>query len=139
MLRIGAHRRPRFTAPVAIKADSNVAVCRKSFARVDAWLADIQQYAELHVDRVLVGCKCDMEDKRQITPEEGRTLAAAHGLTFFEASAKGNAGVAAPFDHLCTSVLERLGNDAAKGAKPSVDIRAAAAPPPAASQASCCG
>jgi len=101
---------------------------RKSFQRVDAWLQDIQQYAELHVDRVLVGAKCDMVDKRVISPEEGLALANAHGLAFFEASAKSNTGVTAPFDHLCTTVLARLNAEAnSKGAKPSVDLSKAAA------------
>jgi Ras-related protein Rab-8A len=87
---------------------------RTSFQRVDAWLHDIQQYAELHVDRVLVGSKCDMVEKRVVLEEEGRALAQAHGLAFFEASAKSNIGVAAPFDYLCTAVLARLGASQSK-------------------------
>lgn len=37
---------------------------------------------------VLVGNKCDMEDKRQVTYEQGKSLADQWGVPFMETSAK---------------------------------------------------
>lgn len=81
---------------------------RKSFTRVDTWLHDIQQHAELHVDCVLVGLKCDLESSRTVLQEEGKSLAEAHGMPFFEASAKATVGVNAPFERLARSVVDRI-------------------------------
>lgn len=39
-------------------------------------------------DQVLVGNKCDLEDRRQVTKTEGEDLARSWGVPFFEASAK---------------------------------------------------
>lgn len=81
---------------------------RRTFQRVDQWLHEIQQYAELHVNIVLVGTKADLENQRSVLKEEGVALAEAHGIAFFEVSAKGNLNVTAPFDHLAKRVYERL-------------------------------
>jgi GTPase KRas protein len=40
------------------------------------------------VPLVLVGNKCDLEDRRQVTKTEGEDLARSWGVPFFEASAK---------------------------------------------------
>lgn len=37
---------------------------------------------------VLIGCKSDLEDQRQITSEEGEAFANNHQIPFFECSAK---------------------------------------------------
>jgi GTPase KRas len=42
---------------------------------------------------MLVGNKLDLEDERQVTTEQGRTLAQKFGCGFIEASAKTNTNV----------------------------------------------
>ena len=43
---------------------------------------------------VLVGCKCDLEEKRTVSREEGEQLAKTYGIDFIETSAKLNINVA---------------------------------------------
>ena len=37
---------------------------------------------------MLIGNKCDLEHRRQVSPEEGKKFAEEHGLMFLETSAK---------------------------------------------------
>ena len=45
------------------------------------------------MNKILVGNKCDWEEKRAITTESGRELAEELGIKFMETSAKVNQGV----------------------------------------------
>ena len=56
----------------------------------------------------MVGTKTDLEAQRAVAKEEGQALAEAHGIAFFELSAKSQAGVNAPFEYLAKRVFERL-------------------------------
>lgn len=50
---------------------------RESFDNVKQWLSEIDKYACENVNKLLVGNKCDMDSKRQVS-ELPHTLAAAH-------------------------------------------------------------
>ena len=51
---------------------------RETFDNVRTWISEIEKYSQAGVCKILVGNKCDMDDKRQITREEGEELAAAY-------------------------------------------------------------
>lgn len=63
---------------------------RESFEHLGRWLQECHQ--NCHNDEVeimVVGMKCDVDERqREVTEDEGRNWAAAHGLYFIEASAK---------------------------------------------------
>ena len=46
---------------------------------------------------MILGNKCDMESKRQITTERGQRLAEDYGVKFFETSARDSVNVEAAF------------------------------------------
>merc|ERR1712032_667118 len=60
----------------------------KSFDNIHNWLRNIEQHASEDVEKMLLGNKCDMEDKRVIPKQRGEMLAREHGIKFFETSAK---------------------------------------------------
>lgn len=51
------------------------------------------QLLSRHIPKVVVGNKCDLEEKREVTREEGQRMADNYGATFFEISAKTNVNV----------------------------------------------
>jgi GTPase SAR1 family protein len=56
----------------------------------------------------LVGTKTDLEAQRAVPKEEGQSLAEAHGIPFFEVSAKSQKDVSAPFEYISKKVYDRL-------------------------------
>ena len=83
---------------------------RESFEGLPAWLAEVGYYASSsRVVRLLVGHKADAgEDgeageagaRRAVSAEEAAAFAAAHSMTYVEASAKSAAGVQEAFEAL---------------------------------------
>ncbi|XP_052829480.1 ras-related protein Rab-35 isoform X2 [Octopus bimaculoides] len=59
----------------------------ESFANVKRWLHEIDQNCDL-VSRILVGNKCDDEEKRVVLTEDAQRFANQMGILLFEASAK---------------------------------------------------
>lgn len=56
---------------------------------------------------VLVGNKCDREEDRAVTHEEGKKLAAKLGFAFFEASAKENINVLPALHKLVDLIVDK--------------------------------
>jgi len=78
-----------------------------SFANLKMWAKAIDQHAAKNVYRILVGNKCDLVDKRQISIEKGRELANEFGIPFFETSAKDATSVEEAFLTLARDIKKR--------------------------------
>nr|XP_029116090.1 ras-related protein RHN1 isoform X1 [Elaeis guineensis] len=60
----------------------------ESFERARKWVQELQKQGNSNMVTALAGNKADLEDKRKVTAEEGRTYAEENGLFFMETSAK---------------------------------------------------
>ena len=56
----------------------------KSFDNIAKWLRNIQEHANEDVEKMILGNKCDMDDKRVISKERGETIARENGVPFLE-------------------------------------------------------
>merc|ERR1712165_23648 len=56
----------------------------KSFDNINKWLKNITDFAVDDVERVLLGNKADMEEKRMISTNRGQEIADTHGIKFYE-------------------------------------------------------
>uniref|UniRef100_A0A3P9I1C5 small monomeric GTPase n=1 Tax=Oryzias latipes TaxID=8090 RepID=A0A3P9I1C5_ORYLA len=81
---------------------------QESFNAVRDWATQVQHYSSKDAQVILVGNKCDMEDDRLITREDGQRLADERGFLFFEASAKENINVKQVFEHLVDVICEQM-------------------------------
>jgi len=61
---------------------------RETFESISSWLAEINNDADEHVTILLVGNKCDLTEKRQVSSEEGKAFAERNNVEFIEVSAK---------------------------------------------------
>ena len=59
---------------------------KKSFENISSWIEECKNTAPKSILMVLVGNKCDL-DNREVTEEEGREFAEKNGMLFFETSA----------------------------------------------------
>lgn len=61
---------------------------RETFEGIPGWLTELKQFAGPNVICALVGNKCDLQQERQVSTEEGATYAAKLGMLFFETSTR---------------------------------------------------
>ncbi|KAI8047529.1 rab-type small GTP-binding protein [Gilbertella persicaria] len=80
----------------------------RSFGNVRNWFSNIEQHASEGVNKILIGNKCDMEEKRVISKEQGQALANELGIPFAETSAKANISVEEAFFDLAREIKKRL-------------------------------
>jgi len=73
---------------------------KESFKNLSNWLIEIEKNASKNILRILIGNKCDLEDKRVITHAQGKEFADTYGLKFIETSAKKNLNVSEAFETL---------------------------------------
>ena len=78
----------------------------ESFRYLDSWLKEIEKNASKNVYKILVGNKCDMENERKVTVEQGRDFATQYGMKFFETSAKDSTNVAEAFIAMTKEVIK---------------------------------
>ena len=71
------------------------------------WITDLKQLVQENTKLMIVGNKADLNDKRQVSTEEGENRAKEAGLRFFESSAKDGTNVNEMFNKLA-SVLPGL-------------------------------
>uniref|UniRef100_A0A7S3M5S4 Uncharacterized protein n=1 Tax=Spumella elongata TaxID=89044 RepID=A0A7S3M5S4_9STRA len=81
---------------------------RKSFVAVRKWMEQIQLHADPTITKILVGNKCEMDETRAVSVEDGAALAAEYQIEFFETSAKENINVDECFLALGKASKDRL-------------------------------
>lgn len=80
----------------------------KSFDNIAKWLRNIDEHANEDVEKMILGNKCDMSDKRMISRERGESIAKEHGVRFLETSAKSNINIDKAFYTLAEAILEKI-------------------------------
>lgn len=75
-----------------------------SLADIRTWFSNVEQHASEGVHKILIGNKCDWEEKRAVTTEQGQQLANELGIPFLEVSAKNNINVEKAFFNLAADI-----------------------------------
>jgi GTPase SAR1 family protein len=67
---------------------TRILVCTHIFLVASFFFRFHRQYSNERIVITLIGNKCDLDHKREVTAEEGKAFAEKHGLNFLETSAK---------------------------------------------------
>ncbi|KAK6255288.1 Small GTPase - like 10 [Theobroma cacao] len=81
---------------------------RATFDNVARWLDELNSHSDTTVARMLVGNKCDLENIREVTLEEGKSLAEAEGLFFIETSALDSTNVRTAFEIVIREIYNNV-------------------------------
>ncbi|CAL4058586.1 unnamed protein product [Meganyctiphanes norvegica] len=79
----------------------------KSFDSIEKWLKNIKEHASEDVEIMVLGNRCDMEDKRIITQDKGEEFAREHCVQFMEVSSKADINIEGAFSELVEAILSK--------------------------------
>jgi len=80
----------------------------KSFDNIKNWIRNIEEHATSDVEKMVLGNKCDMNDRRQVSKERGEQLAIEYGIKFMETSAKASINVEEAFFTLARDIKSKM-------------------------------
>ena len=81
---------------------------KESFDNIIGWISDCKNNNSDAILMVLVGNKCDVQDWREVTEEEGKELADKNGMLFFETSAKTGKNVEEVFKQATANIAQKI-------------------------------
>ncbi|XXG55478.1 hypothetical protein AAC387_Pa03g3139 [Persea americana] len=81
---------------------------RQTFDSIERWLNELQTHSDMNVVTILIGNKTDLKDGREVSTDEGKTLAEAQGLFFLETSALDSSNVATAFHTVVREIYNIL-------------------------------
>lgn len=111
---------------------------QESFNNVKQWLNEIDRYANENVNKLLVGNKCDLEDKRVVDQATAKAFAEEIGIPYIETSAKNATNVEEAFMTMAGEIKNRMAKEPALANAPGSTIRPGEGKSIADQKSSCC-
>ena len=88
---------------------------RDSFDELDNWLNDLHTLSAPNASIIVVGNKCDMDNKRVILNSEAISFADRHAIEYLETSALNDTNVTELFVRLANEIHEKVKNGEIQG------------------------
>ncbi|KAL6499994.1 Ras-related protein RABA5b [Orobanche gracilis] len=79
-----------------------------TFENINRWLDELKTHCDTTVATMLVGNKCDLENIREVSVEEGKTLAEEQELFFTETSALDSTNVNKAFEIVVREIFDKV-------------------------------
>lgn len=79
-----------------------------SFRNITKWIRRIEENANEDVQRLIIGNKCDLESKREVSRESAEQFAHRHNLKVIECSARESINIDKAFETLTQDILNKV-------------------------------
>ena len=83
---------------------------RESFDNVKKWISEIDKYDCVYTEKILVGNKCDLEQKRVVSSEDAEKFANNMDMTYVETSAKKSTHINDLFENMLRKIIKKYHN-----------------------------
>jgi len=80
---------------------------KQSFESVDRWVNELRATADKNLTIILIGNKCDLEDQRQVTKEQGEEKSKNMEVAFMETSALSGENLEKAFEKMINEVFKK--------------------------------
>ena len=80
----------------------------ESFRNIQNWVKQIKNHASENVCKILVANKCDLQDQRVVSYEEGNQLAQSLNMPFFETSAQEGINIQQLFQTIAKDIKDNI-------------------------------
>ena len=80
---------------------------KKTFDDIEKWISDLKTNSDENLSIILIGNKTDLNDKREVTIEEGKNKAELYKFAFIETSAFNGNNIEKAFNELITDVYKK--------------------------------
>ncbi|CAL0302810.1 unnamed protein product [Lupinus luteus] len=81
---------------------------KATFDGIKRWLQELDTQNDSSIVRMLVGNKCDLENIREVSIEDGKSLAEAEGMFFIETSALDSTNVQTAFEIVIREIYDNM-------------------------------
>ncbi|KAL3616019.1 Ras-related protein RABA5c [Castilleja foliolosa] len=79
-----------------------------TFESVKRWLDELNTHCDTTVAKMLVGNKCDLDNIREVSVEDGKAFAEEEGLFFIETSALDSTNVREAFEMVIREIYDKV-------------------------------
>lgn len=93
---------------ISLSSRTRADKCYPTSTDIRTWFSNVEQHASEGVHKILIGNKCDWEEKRAVSIEQGQQLADELGIPFLEVSAKNNINIEKAFYNLASDIKKGM-------------------------------
>ena len=84
---------------------------KETFDSVDRWISELVNSGDKNMTMLLIGNKCDLDNQRQVTKEQGEEKAKAFKVAFLETSASSGENLDVAFEMIMKEVYSKCKNE----------------------------
>ena len=84
---------------------------KKTFKNIEQWVNDLKAAGDPKITIILIGNKNDLDNKRQVSKDQGEEKARSFGCAFLETSAYSGDNIDKAFNLMVKEIYEKFSND----------------------------